>query len=246
MFKILERSLMRRGYEKTKEILEWNKVGGGVEFDELFRWVNRCLDGEEKLQDPDRAIVFLDYIINAVAKDLKYEWITDLFKQEERGGDYESSFFPDYFYDESQERYSFHTECFIGQTHLVSLERDTVVSLPWKRERIIDTYDIGKIRSFKQDDSNHEGQYYIELGLSYVHNGRHSVTAGSSNHQGTLVLPAYSLENLFPHVESDGTKWINAHTKEELRDGFLDYRIGILYELAKIKWNVEKRDKEGK
>ncbi|WP_332249267.1 DUF6710 family protein [Thermoanaerobacter mathranii] len=45
----------------------------------------------------------------------------------------------------------------------------------------------------------------------------------------------YDVSKLFDHVYTDGLYWYNTHNNQKLEDDLLDFRIGIIYEISKIK-----------
>lgn len=49
----------------------------------------------------------------------------------------------------------------------------------------------------------------------------------------------HDITELFPHVCTDGQNWYNAHTDETIGD-VIDFRVSIIYEIAKVKHQLEK------
>lgn len=125
-----------------------------------------------------------------------------------------------------------------GKTRQVDLAQDCILVLPWRRDSL-----WSKIRLLAKDEfefsrTNHRGLYFTHMRLCVVVNGRHSVTAGIHHKKGVIEVPVVNVSKLFKHVHTDGAYWYNSHTGEKLRD-LMDFRIGILYEVAKLKYRIE-------
>ncbi|KFL44586.1 hypothetical protein CH76_01940 [Lysinibacillus sp. BF-4] len=93
--------------------------------------------------------------------------------------------------------------------------------------------DSGKERSH---ENNHFSTYFSSLELCYVDNGLHSTTAGIIHEKGTIMAKHVDAEALFPHVVTDGKKWVNVHTKTPYELEVHDFRFAILYTLGQKKY----------
>ena len=86
--------------------------------------------------------------------------------------------------------------------------------------------------------NSHFARYYKEIDVCYVWNGLHSVGMGVYRGEGELKANQVSLEKAFPHMDTAGENWINVHTGETLMKVH-DFRIAILYELAKMSNSIK-------
>ena len=59
--------------------------------------------------------------------------------------------------------------------------------------------------------------------------------------EGEILAEYVDVEALFEHLDTDGVIWINAHTKEKYDEVF-DSRFAVLYELARMKFNLLRND----
>ena len=138
--------------------------------------------------------------------------------------------FPEVYYDEAGRQMNSTSD----STVPVSLASSRVYVFPWNSGRVICSLVGLKHREFQYDKTNHICLYVPEFDLCVVQNGNHSINAGRYFGKGTVEAHLCSMTALFPHVETDGLEWINAHTKQRI--GFVsDFRLAVAYSLAKIR-----------
>ena len=109
---------------------------------------------------------------------------------------------------------------------------------------VIDTYDLEKLKKaivqvsqngFHQELSYYTGTFYPEINLVVVENGRHHLSAAAVKNSGSAKLQVCDLKKAFPLLHTDGAYWyINDTTPWPV----YDYRIAVLYELARIKYDL--------
>lgn len=205
-----------------------------VEFREAMDFARQTLQYEK--EDKDRIIV-LDYIMQVIKEDIKYDLLTTVLYQPD-GFDKTINFpFPYGYYDESGKKCSF--EILEDVTRAVNLATDCVLVLAWNRERMRNSIKNIFERSFTFMPTNHLAYYFDYIDICYAYNGTHSITAGLGHRQGIIeVKKVYDVTLLFNHVYTDGCCWYNKHNGERLCDLF-DFRIGVIYEIARIKHGIE-------
>lgn len=130
----------------------------------------------------------------------------------------------------------------MGEKNIFPLNETTYVST-WKSDSLFAAFLKIKNEVFKQD-YNHEAVYYKELDLLHVQNGKHSAVAGSVL-GGQVEAEVMSISDMFSEVETDGTHWycFNHIQNNKIVGIVPDYRIAVLYELAKRKYKILKENK---
>lgn len=86
--------------------------------------------------------------------------------------------------------------------------------------------------------------YYKQLDLyAVIYDGNHSAAIAQTKNEGTFtVTKEVDIAPLFPHIDASGFYWINTHkksTSDYSIDYMVDERIGLIYSLAKMKWQIE-------
>ena len=86
--------------------------------------------------------------------------------------------------------------------------------------------------------------YYKQLDLcTVIDDGNHSTAIAQTKNEGTFtVTKEVDLAPLFPHIDASGFYWINSHrsgASDYSIDYMVDERIGLIYSLAKMKWQIE-------
>jgi hypothetical protein len=95
---------------------------------------------------------------------------------------------------------------------------------------------IGKA-DFQQDD-NHSGQSYKHMNLSIIHSGNHSITAAVYHQKGSLSLETIDESGIFPILTTNGADWIYTYNSKATAAPVLDYRMALIYHLAKEKYRL--------
>ncbi len=117
------------------------------------------------------------------------------------------------------------------------LGRDPILAVPWKEPSFTNAIaNIGYSRRMGEwrADFNHKIKLLLPFGLGLVHGGNHSLAAGITNAEGTVVAETViDLAPLYDHVRYDGVSMIRTH------DGFnlwtpVDEELGILFEIGRL------------
>ncbi len=181
-------------------------------------------------------IDIIDYILSTVKADLQTDLLSAILYS---GWDlkYINDPFPPYYYDEDG-----NTLCISldeNETKKVDLEGNCVLVLPWNAQRYVSALLNIKQHPFEYDTCNHFSTYYEYINLCYVYNGIHSSSAGVTYKKGYIISKVYHTELLFTHVYTDGEHWYNIHTNQSI-DKVWDFRTAIIYELCRLKYDLEK------
>jgi hypothetical protein len=178
--------------------------------------------------------IILNYIMNTIKIDMQSEYIVDLFYHSD-AKEIPRDHFPLEYYDENGNKH----ELISGepQMRLVSLKDDYVITFPWNVDRIKDNILNITKNGFRYFSNNHFAYYYSEVDLCIVCNGNHSIASGIYNKDGTIQVKVVDIAPLFQHVSTDGAYFFNRHTNEIVW-GLQDFRIAILFEIAKMKYNI--------
>ncbi|PMX27612.1 MULTISPECIES: DUF6710 family protein [unclassified Pseudomonas] len=117
------------------------------------------------------------------------------------------------------------------------LGRDPILAVPWKEPSFTNAIaNMGYARRMGEwrEDFNHKVELLLPFGLALVHGGNHSLAAGITNAEGTVVAETViDLAPLYAHVRYDGASMIRTH------DGFnlwtpVDEELGILFEIGRV------------
>lgn len=212
------------------------KYGGEVipaqEFKHAMSFVNGFLEVEKNIQNK---LITLDFILEVVKEDLKTDLLSYIFYSEANFSRQLIYPFPLRYFDEQGNTHFLKEE----ETVNVDLTHDCVLVLPWRQDRLCKQI-INLFRNnFSYDSRNHKACYYPYVSLCYVYNGNHSIASGVVHKKGTIKAQQYDITELFPHIYTDGQSWYNTHTGEKTGD-VTDFRISIIYEVAKAKHQLEK------
>jgi len=221
---------------KRKVFLD--KIERACEFKYALEFAHQALKAENTKEDK---LLILDFMIDVIKEDLKYDFLTDIFYREEyfEKGVRIPPPFPYSYYDESGRRISIF-EKKIG-TKKVDLAKECVLVFPWHRERMRESIKNIGSNEFIYDKYNHYAYCFSPVGICFVYNGMHSTAAGIGFKKGYIEAPEYDVTGLFEHVNTDGLYWYNSNNNSKLIDELLDFRIGIIFELSKLKYQIERK-----
>lgn len=200
-----------------------NKYIGNLESNRMFNNTMEFLIDLIKNEDKENSILILNYVLDVIKKDLEYSMITEIiYKEEHKALDIRGvGLMPISVYDKNNRLVdNIVTKC----NKKIYINKDSIVVIPWSY-----------IKEF-----DHYGRYYDYIDISYVISGRHSISTGIGlNKDGYIEIKEKSNTiELFKHICSDGVNWINIHNGNII-DKLVDYRIGILFEVARLKYNIE-------
>lgn len=221
------RNFLNKKKRKETEIITSFKM----EFNFAVDYVNFVLEMEKSLEDK---INMIDFFMEVVRKDIQYDLMSKfLYSEMDR-----------IFIDApipislmSKDPNEKDKAILVREDKIINLSKDSIVLLPWDRFRFSNTVRSIYKSGFKYMKNNHKAYFYSDIDLCYVHSGNHSVTTGIIKREGTIIAEEYNIKNLFKCLTTDGLKW---YLNREKYTEVFDFRIAILYELAKIKYNLQK------
>lgn len=192
-------------------------------------------------RNADEGAIILDAMIRCVALDVQYGSISNLLYK----GNYSSRDIVPF-----ASNFTVTDECgcrvdTLTEYHTrIDLRGDCVFINPWEVSRfqnaILNIYQ----HLFKFDPLNHLAYYYSLMGVTYVCNGNHSITAGVLHQKGHIWAQVVATEALFPHLRCDAHHIYNVHTGKIVNE-VDDFRLNLVFELAKIKNSLEQSKDEG-
>ncbi len=200
------------------------------EFENVMRVVKLEMETEKNFQDK---LIILDFILEAIKEDLKTDLLSHIIYSQP---DFEREFkipFPFFYKDEQGNRFSLKKEGLVE----VSLSESCILTLPWRWNKLSKQAKNLFSNDFVYSERNHIAYYFPYVDICYVVNGKHSISAGTIYKKGTIKAEQYDITKLFPHIHTDGQSWYNSHTHEK-KNNLPDFRIGIIYEVAKIKYQL--------
>ncbi len=188
------------------------------------RDIQNILQLLDREQNPGMQISLLDFSINAIGRELEAE-VTSRFLC----------------HDESEDDSKHPYEIYLAEKHGASetiknaaLSDYNVITQPWKRGSLLHAVDSVFRYGFLQSEGIYNGTLYQELGLVVIGDGRHHLTAARIKGTASADLRVYSLKPCFSTLTTDGSSWFY----EEEQDPVGDYRIALLYELARKRYQV--------
>ncbi|WP_191833342.1 DUF6710 family protein [Pseudomonas fluorescens] len=117
------------------------------------------------------------------------------------------------------------------------LGRDPILAVPWSESRLTNAIaNIGHSRCMGEwrADFNHKVELLLPFGLALVHGGNHSLAAGITNAEGTVVAETVTdLAPLYDHVRYDGVSMVRTHDGHRLWEP-IDEELGILFEIGRL------------
>lgn len=203
-----------------------------TEFEYSMDFVRGTLEHEKEEQDK---IIILDFMLDVIRNDLQYDVLTTILYSSECFSREINFLFPIYYYDELGNKFNTYPN---EKTYRnVDLSKDCILVIPWDRERLRNSIKNIFRNEFEYHDSNHLSYYFTHIDICHAYNGLHSISAGVGHKKGFIKAVECDISKLFNHIYTDGESWYNCHNNDKLDDVF-DFRVAILYELAKIKYNL--------
>lgn len=115
-----------------------------------------------------------------------------------------------------------------------------VIAMPYdkgKWKNALHDLSVEEFAQHKNPLHNYVGNYYPELGLICIYNGRHHAAAATLRAQGSADVNVYPLSLCFPHFWTDGAFWCDKRTGQG--DDVHDVRMAILYGLVQMRWREQ-------
>lgn len=195
----------------------------------------------------ENRLEYLSFFIDLLIKELKYSCLLEI----NRHGCRERFFLP---FSEFDLRFLNLPEREIE----IDIQKNNLISVPWKHNRYEDILKKLKNEPFEYDPENHKARYYDYINLTCAYNGLHSLGAGSYMGEGKITADFVDTTKIFPfiNVENDlsftynqnavraffekGDMPLDLEKNLDIRVYGTDYRLVLIYELAKRKYCIEK------
>lgn len=113
-----------------------------------------------------------------------------------------------------------------------------VVVSAWNVDRLTMAIADVKANGFIYDEDNHIMDYIPELNIAVAYNGFHHITAAAYWKTGKARAAVVSLQELYPHLKTDGCDWYNAHTGSYIC-AVPDLRFAALYSIKQLAYKLE-------
>ena len=218
----------------TKPEKEYNDIYK-FKFDNAISWAKDIIDSEDK----ENAVIMLDYMMETIRNDLKYSFLTEIIYSPkfEILDITRKTFIPEFYEDENGKVVNVTNRI----DKKINLKKDTIIAVPYRRERKMNAILYLKNNIFKYMEDNHMGKYYEIVDIAYIYNGIHSISSGIELNKDSdiTVKEVVNVSELFPHIYTDGVEWINFHNNKPIYK-VIDFRIAILFELARLKYNISR------
>lgn len=129
-------------------------------------------------------------------------------------------------------------EAKVAKSVEIDLKRDLVLPWPWDISRYVDSItSIGESRpwgNWKQDQSNHNIQVFLPVGISIVAGGNHSITSGIINGEGTIVVnEVYDLSEIYNYVYTDGIHY-RRQEDDAIISEVVNVEFAVIFEVGKL------------
>lgn len=216
---------------KKKKLIETH-ILANQEYINAIQFTQNAISKTNEIKEK---IDILEYVISTVKIDLQTDLLAKVIY---KGWDLMriSHPFPPYYYDEQGKEL-----CIFKNRQdkiKINLATDCILVLPWDLKRYVPAALYFKQQQFKYHKDNHYSIYYEYIDLCYIHNGIHSSSAGVTYKKGNILADIYSTKDLFAHVYTDGVHWYNEHNNQQITKVW-DFRTAVIYELCRMKFNLE-------
>lgn len=187
----------------------------------------------QKIQELPQKIAFLDYIINAVKQELTGWGLYEIIRRD-RNASFSTcrSFFP-FGYNSGK-----------NQKMWVSFTEADVLVIPYDERKLLSA--IGDIlrEGFKEEKNAFYAFYLPEINLLIIANGRHHSAAAYAKKQGGVEAYITPLVEHLPVYKAEGVNWWE--NGKPLQCGASDFRGALIFELFRIRHELEQQQKEEK
>lgn len=222
---------------KLKNGIIYREINGQREYsgatDTAKYWIETLKTIQEKLD-------FIDFLMEIIKDDVRTDYMASIIYCEDiKNIRDERVPFLLHYWDENNEKHFIYCE---DEVKELDLATDYVIVWPLSFEKIKDSFVALHHHDFETTDNRQKAFYFQGLDLACVSKGNHSTLVGMGLKKGIIIArEVYNICELFPHVDTDGVKWINHYTKEIIQ-GVPDFRFAILYQLARMKFEIENVD----
>lgn len=203
------------------------------EYSFTIDYINFALDLEKSLKDK---INMINFFMEVIRKDIQYDLMSKFLYSEMEGIDIDAPFPISLLSKDSNSK---DKAILTRENRIIDLSKDSIILLPWDRFRFSNTVKSIYENGFEYMEHNHKAYYYSDIDLCYVYSGNHSITTGIIKKEGIIKAEEYDIKRLFNVLTTDGLNWY-IDGEKPIKEVF-DFRIAILYDLAKIKYNLQKQ-----
>lgn len=217
--------------------LKLRRISGAWEYNQAISKAELWLETINLKQDQ---LDFIDFLMGIIRSDIQtdYQAVIIYYTELEDLKDCQLPY-PFSYYDENENKHFLNK---INEQRELDLTKDSIMVWPWKFEKIRDSFLKLNHQNFETTEDRHKAIFFQGIELTCVYKGFHSVLTGMGLKKGNIIArEVYDICELFPHVDTDGVKWINHHTKEIIQR-VPDFRFAILYQLARMKFELENID----
>ena len=199
------------------------------EFDYVMFQVNcfLCVEPAHKKDMAKNASTNIETVMNLIKDDLKYDLYAINLDRNDTG---RTAFIPHRFRDENG----------LFRTTKTNTKNDLNIHLNTSDS----VFYTQASPYYSKDDAGCQVAYYQYLDVFQIRNSKKFDTTGDI--QKTDVIQSryiYNTTRMFAHVRTNGSEWINVHNDKIIAD-VLDFRVAILYALARIKYFIERCGKD--
>lgn len=199
-----------------------------------MRWTMDIVDLGE---NPKEQIDIIDFLVKAIRNDVKYDYLTKMIYYG-KSETFAFNLIPEKIEIGKGRKINAVTET----KRIVSLKDHVVLTIPEEAGKLKDRIVKQKDVPFVYTKGKQKAEYYQPLGICTVVNGRHSIAAGVIYEKGEIEARIIDMSLLFKYMRFDGSNWINTKTDEKISEA-QDFRVGLIYELARKKYELLKRIK---
>ena len=222
---------------KNKKEEKFEGVHSTVSYGWAIQHTQRFLEHSKSVNDD---LLVIEYVMNVVRKDIEVDSLSRyLYKQPNLYKDENYHLMPQTIFTENGSEISL-----TGDEEFVKVElnKSCVVSYISKLQSIFEMIVYFKKEKMEEKHYNFS-RYFKEIDVCYVWHHLHSASMGVTRGEGEIIANQVSLVKAYPHLNTDGQYWLNAHTGEQLMLVH-DFRIAILYELSRMKFNLQNKEKD--
>ena len=217
-------------------------INNKMEFEAIYNHVLTVINST----DVETAIVFCDYIIDILLKNLEScmqlnfvyheKSLSELSSKKGNAPEYRTFPYLPKSIRVNGKSIDLETDQFVD----VDLKSCYLLRNTRKTTSLIKTMRILMKNRFAFDQSNHIAMYisYINA-CAFISEGVHSLSVAHFMKKGVIKAKLIDLSVIFPYVSTDGVNWYindDYHSVTPVDD----YKISLIYEIAKAKYNLMK------
>lgn len=123
----------------------------------------------------------------------------------------------------------------------IDLAKDPILTFPWDHQRLIDSMlGIGtSANPWKEDAMNHAATLYLPVGVTFIHNGLHSIFTGMAKREGAQHISPDSrhqvvdISGLYDLLQFDGTNYLVAGS-DVVAGTAMSFEFGCIFEIGRM------------